>query len=284
MIRSMDHASNGRIEGGRAEGAQSVDRALALLMMVGARRREGARLADLVAESGLNKPTVRRLLLSLMRAGLVEQEETGGRYHLGPESYVLGTLAEERFGLHRLSLEGVARLAARTEDTAFVSIRRENYAICLHREEGAFPIRTHVLMPGDRHPLGVGSGSLAILAALPDEDVEAVIAANNAVMTERYPRFTPEMLRTSVAETRAAGYALNPGLLMQGSWGMGVAVRDAAGQPVGALSVAAIESRLGEARRAEVAALLQEEARRLEMKLADFGRGREAKARTARKA
>jgi len=64
---------------------------------------------------------------------------------------------------------------------------------------------------------------------------------------------------------------------------MGVAVRDGAGQPVGALSIAAIESRLGPARQAQVAALLQEEARRLEMKLADFGRGREAKGRAARR-
>ena len=46
-------------------GAQSVDRALALLSLVGRHAGRGASLSQLVADSGLNKPTVRRLLLAL---------------------------------------------------------------------------------------------------------------------------------------------------------------------------------------------------------------------------
>lgn len=37
--------------------------------------------------------------------------------------------------------------------------------------------------------------------------------------------------------TRAAGYAVNPGLLVQGSWGIGAAVFDGAGEPAWALSI-----------------------------------------------
>src|SRR3954454_10661451 len=39
-----------------------------------------ARLTDLVAASGLAKPTVRRILLALVRAGLVDQDEETRRY------------------------------------------------------------------------------------------------------------------------------------------------------------------------------------------------------------
>jgi DNA-binding IclR family transcriptional regulator len=39
----------------------------------------------------------------------------------------------------------------------------------MHRHEGSFPIRTLVLDVGNRRPLGVGAGGLAILAAIGDE-------------------------------------------------------------------------------------------------------------------
>ncbi|HCJ74596.1 MAG TPA: transcriptional regulator, partial [Agrobacterium sp.] len=74
-------------------GARAVDRALALLSMVGRHAERGVSLSGIVAESGLNKPTARRLLLALIRAGLVEQDEETRRYYLGEEAYVLGSLS-----------------------------------------------------------------------------------------------------------------------------------------------------------------------------------------------
>lgn len=249
------------------EGAQSIERAIGLLQLVGRAGSEGARLADLIVQSGLPKPTARRLLLALMRGGLVEQEEESRRYFVGPEAYVLGTLASTRFGIHALSLDGLARLARESGDCAFLTVPRDSYGVCLHREEGAFPIRTHVLQAGDRHPLGVGGGALAILAALPDEEVERILAVNAEVLERRYPTFPPAVLRTLVADTRARGYALNPGILVPGSWGLGVPILDARGRPMGALSIAAIESRLGEGRQHEIAAALKREAKLLEAAL-----------------
>ena len=58
--------------------SQSVDRALRLLALVGREAEGGAKLSDIVEDSGLNKPTARRLLLALMRAGLIEQEARRG--------------------------------------------------------------------------------------------------------------------------------------------------------------------------------------------------------------
>ena len=58
------------------------------------------------------------------------------------------------------------RLAVRTEESAFLSVRRGDETVCLIREDGAFPIRSFVLSEGVRFPLGVASAGLAILAAL----------------------------------------------------------------------------------------------------------------------
>ena len=66
------------------------------------------------------------------------------------------------------ALESLRNLSEITMDTSFVSVKRGNYAVCLHREEGTYPVRTHALQAGNQHPLGIGAGSLAMLSALDD--------------------------------------------------------------------------------------------------------------------
>lgn len=251
-------------------GAQSVDRALGLLSMVARHADRGASLTDIVEESGLNKPTARRLLLALMRAGLVEQDQTSRRYYLGEEAYVIGSLASRRFGLLQVAMESLTRLSKRTEDSSFLSVRRDTFSVCLYREEGTYPVRTHALQAGFEHPLGVGAGSLAMLAALPDEEVEAVLAANDAVLRTKYPMLPAARIREGVAETRARGFALNPGLIFANSWGIGVAVRGPDGRVAGALSIAAIDSRMQPERQNELAGYLAIEVRMVEERLAQM--------------
>jgi DNA-binding IclR family transcriptional regulator len=248
-------------------GSQSVDRALRLLALVGREAEHGTQLSDIVEESGLNKPTARRLLLALMRAGLVEQEARTRRYYLGEEAYVLGTLASRRHGLLELSQESLRNLSDTTMDTSFLSVKRGNYAVCLHREEGTYPVRTHALQIGNQHPLGIGAGSLAMLAALNDDEVERVLVANTKVLETQYAYYSAERIREDVAMTRRLGYALNPGRIVAGSWGLGAAIRFPDGRIAGALSVAAIDSRMGAERQPELVLYLRAEVERVEGKL-----------------
>jgi DNA-binding IclR family transcriptional regulator len=255
---------------GDLSGAQSVDRALRLLSLIGREPAGGLPLSEIVEESGLNKPTARRLLLALMRAGLVEQEAETRHYCLGEEAFVLGILAARRHGLLELAMASLRRLSEITMDTSFLSIRRDNYSVCLHREEGTYPVRTHALQAGLQHPLGVGAGSLAMLAALPDEEVERIMAANERVLLSQYPGFPPEEIRADVALTRERGFALNPGRLVASSWGVGIAFRYPDGRVAGALSLAAIDSRMLPARQVELAGYLATEVTRMERLLAEM--------------
>ncbi len=247
-------------------GTQSVERALALLSLVGRAGDEGATLASVVAASRLNKPTVRRLLVALIRARLIEQDPASRRYRLGPETYVLGTLAARRHGLLEQAAESLRRLSAVTADTSFISARNGDFVICLRREEGSHPIRTHALQTGDQHPLGVGAGSAAILAALSEVEREAAVL-RLADAYAAYPGYSLEIVRDDIARTLAAGYALNPGRVVPSSWGIGVPLRLPDGRVAGALSIAAIDARMQPARQEELAVLLHAEARAVEARL-----------------
>lgn len=249
------------------QGAQSVDRALRLLALVGREAERGAQLSDIVEESSLNKPTARRLLLALMRAGLVEQDARTRRYYLGEEAYVLGTLASRRHGLLEISMESLRTLSDLTMDTSFLSIRRGNYSVCLHREEGTYPVRTHALQAGNQHPLGIGAGSLAILAALPNDEIERILAENRKVLDSQYASYSLELIWEDIARTREQGYSLNPGRIFAGSWGLGAALMFPDGRVAGALSIAAIDSRMTAGRQPELAHYMKIEVERVESRL-----------------
>nr|WP_253711962.1 hypothetical protein [Bradyrhizobium sp. WD16] len=72
---------------------------------------------------------------------------------------------------------------------------------------------------GDRHPLG--AGSLALLSALDDDEIDTILRANASLIAEQYPNFSSRLLRSLIEQTRKRSYALNPGLLMQGSGELG---------------------------------------------------------------
>lgn len=260
LVRNMDMPE--------AAGTQSVDRALSLLELILRGPDEGLGLGALVAASGLNRATVRRLLLALIRGGLVAQEPDSRLYHLGDQAQALGARAMRRPGLVQAATASVAALAQATGDAALLSVRRGDHALCLMREEGDWPLRTHALMPGQVHPLGVGAGSLAMLAALPHDEARAVIAANASRIARDYPMHAPERLLRRIARARSEGIALNPGRVIEGSWGLGLALFYADGRLAGALSIAAVEARMRSDRIPELIRLLRAEGGRIEARLA----------------
>jgi DNA-binding IclR family transcriptional regulator len=250
-----------------ASPSQTLNRAVKLLQWVSGSRGAGMALSDLVRASGLTKPTARRLLIALIENGLIDQDPHDRRYHMGPETYALGMLATERYGIHRLAAESLVSIAAMCGDAALLTVQRGLETVCLAREEGSFPLRSHVLQAGDRHPLGVGAAGMALLAGLPDDEVEAVLTHHAGRLAAHYPSQSPEALRRLVTETRARGYSLNAGSVFKGSWGIAVAFDDVRGNTRGALTIAGVESRFTPARIDELAVLLLEQKKRLEQRL-----------------
>src|SRR5690349_12360693 len=152
-----------------------VSRVGGLLRAVGAHEPEGVSTTEVGRSSGMTRPTAHRLLTSLAREGLVDRDEQTGRWHLGPELYLLGTSAAARYDISRHARAIVHDLAQQTGESAFLSARRGDETVCLLREDGSFPLRSHVLHEGIRFPLGVASAGMAILAHLPDRDMHAYI-------------------------------------------------------------------------------------------------------------
>ena len=255
--------STGRPRTTNPEGTQSVDRAIGVLVLVSKAGDAGVSLTDVVTDSGLKQPTAHRILHALANASLIEQDAATRRYRLGHEAYALGLVASSRFAIQQVAQGSVARVAYLSEDTAFLTVRRGNFAVCIHREEGTYPIRAHIWPVGDRHPMGVGSGSIAMLAGLPDEQAQAIIDANTPLYRRHYPDVRPEVVRDLLSQTRRQGYCSHTGLGFPGIGGLGIGVKDGFGATQAALSIGVVSSRLTRDRQAMLVKLLQDEAARI---------------------
>lgn len=240
---------------------KTVDRVATILRLLSGAGDDGFRLSDIAETTGLGKTTAHRLLGALVHVGFVHQDLKTKRYSLGASAAALGREAAIHH-IGSLVRPVLRRLAAETEDTVFASVREGLAAVCIAREVGSFPIRTLTLDQGDRRPLGVGAGSLALLAHLPDEEIETIIARNRRWLQD-YAGFSPDELLRLVARTRIEGFALNEGRIVPAMQAIGVAVVTRSGRPAASLSLAAIRDRMGAERLPKLVRRLREEAEAL---------------------
>lgn len=203
----------------------------------------GLSLTEISARAGLPHPSVHRVLQQLGEERLVDRHAELRRYRLGPLAFELGVAGSTMYDIRDLCEPEMKRLAADTEDTVYLVMRSGFDAVCLHRIEGSFPIRTLVLEVGSRRPLGVGAGGLAILAALPDPDRDEVIT-RVAHQLKNFAKLDADAARQACAAAREQGAAVIEGTINLGVTAVGHPFRDAMGQVVGALSVAALSQRM----------------------------------------
>lgn len=244
--------------GAARTGTQSIERVVAMLRVVASRGRRGMRIAEVVSVAGLPMSTCFRMLQRLEKEGLVDRDPLTRKYHLGPLLYELGMLAQPRYQLSELCADALHVIADETQDTVYLSERRGDEAICTSRALGDYPIKALTLDVGIRRPMGVGAGGLAILAALPEAEAQHILETNGARYA-KFGAFEPGFLNDALALTRLQGYSFLDSAATPLTAAVGVAFPP--NNPIAAISVAAISSRLGPARRAEVARIIQQQVR-----------------------
>ncbi|OMB79434.1 IclR family transcriptional regulator [Mycolicibacterium conceptionense] len=247
-------------------GTQVVARTTALLRAISSGPAVGLSTSDAARAAGLPRPTAHRLLSALSDEGMVDRDAATGRWLLGPELYLLGTSASHRYDITSKARGVIDVLASQTGESVFLSARRGDETVCVLSREGSFPLRSHVLYEGIRFPLGVASAALVILSHLTTREIDEYFARSD-LETQWGASHSESAVRDRIEVTRTTGYAVNPGLLVEGSWGIAAAVFDRNGAPAWALSLTGVETRFRPERIAEMGTLLLEQAHELTLRL-----------------
>ncbi|MDX2205321.1 MAG: IclR family transcriptional regulator [Hyphomicrobiaceae bacterium] len=236
---------------------QSVARIDLVMGVLAANAEHGVRLMDVCRETGLSKTAAHRLLHGLAAYRLADFDERSSRYFVGYKIFGWASGAGNRFGLLRMAGPSLARLADRFGDAVYLLVRNGDEAVCVELVAGAFPIKTLALRVGDRRPLGIGAGALAMLSALSDPVVERILkdgAKNRASFA-----ISDLDLRSLIRKTRSQGYALVDGAVIRGIATLGLPLLLDDGAPIAAISLSTTQDRLRPPRRQEIADAIRAE-------------------------
>jgi DNA-binding IclR family transcriptional regulator len=161
-----------------AQGVQGVEIGLHLALTL-ARADGPMALGALAKAAGLPPSKTHRYLVSLCRAGLLEQDGRKGTYDLGPNALVLGLAAQGRLDIYRVAEDALERLHELTRATAS-AIVWGNYGPTIVRRREALRAITVNTRIGSVLPV-IGSASGRVFAAfLPSPMVKPLIESEFA--------------------------------------------------------------------------------------------------------
>jgi DNA-binding IclR family transcriptional regulator len=221
---------------------QVLDRALAILDILSAGGPDLS-LGEISNKLKLHKSTAHRLIMVLERHKLIERNSVNGRYRLGLKLFELGTRAVSRLDLRERSRPVLERLVLETGETVHLGILDDTEVVYLDKVEPARSVRMSSSV-GRRNPAYCTAMGKAILAYLPEAQVEAIVRKHGlkAMTANTITSFLE--LKAELAAIRDQGYSIDDEEIEEGVRCVGCVVRDFSGGPVAAISVSGPAFRL----------------------------------------
>ncbi len=200
-----------------------------------AKQRAGATLTEIATALGMSKSGVHSLLGTLSERGFVERDESGG-YYLGLKAWEIGC-GVPKIDIGRLSAPHMIQLVRQISEGAILGILDGPDVIYAHLVESPQPVRVHAEL-GDRIPAHWTSTGLALLSALPNDEVRMLLPTKLQPRTEQTLTDIEQLLR-ELQRVRTRGYAINRGGWRVDVGGVAAPVLAQDGRPVAAVCVAA---------------------------------------------
>lgn len=209
-----------------------------------AHAKEPKGISEIAREIDMNKSAVQRILNTLYAADYVEQATGTTKYQLTLSIWELGSHVVERHQARRL-LHPILRFGSQsTGYTVFLSYLSFPFVVYLDKVEGAHG-RTHSAEPGSRIPITRTAAGKAVLAFLPEENLEQL--GQELMDWSGYVRseiVAPESIRAEIELIRQRHYATSEGGLKQGVNSVAAPIWWREEQPYGSLVLTADEQNL----------------------------------------
>ncbi|MDP3841130.1 MAG: IclR family transcriptional regulator [Oxalobacteraceae bacterium] len=192
-------------------GVQSLEIGMGLLRAMVAGQRS-MMLKDIAAAADMPASKAHRYLVSLIRAGLVEQDPMTSRYNLGSFALNIGLVAIDRLDRVRLGLSAIAELRDAINETTALAVWGETGPVIVRWERPRRPITVNVVTGTALSLLTTASGRV-FAAWLPKAFVDPLIA--NELKTKAPPELkTRGDVETMLENVRAEGVAAISGNYM----------------------------------------------------------------------
>ena len=215
----------------------SVDRAAAILKAFTIEKPQ-LTLQELSNRTGLHKVTAFRFLAALERTGFISKSPSSGKYSLG---YAVINLAEvaskSQSPLREAALPVMHRLRDALGESVSLDVRAGDFHYRIERvEQLDHPVapRLPLAIP---LPLYAGTAGRALLASLPDDQLDEYLGRTKLEKVTPSTISDPVKLRADVKKIRRAGYAETFEGRASAVASVSAAIFDDSGRALGTLSV-----------------------------------------------
>ncbi|HEU5470569.1 MAG TPA: IclR family transcriptional regulator C-terminal domain-containing protein [Actinophytocola sp.] len=220
---------------------QSLERGLTVILAF-SDKRPRLTLGQLASLTGLTRPTVRRLVLTLARLGYIRAEDRA--FSLTPHVLALGYAFTSSLNLAELAQPHMEDVTEVTRHTCSLAALDGEDAVFLLRVPSRRAM-AHLLLTSTRLPAFASAIGRVLLAGLPDPEVDSFL--RNA----RFPRLTahtetdPVRLRQIITEVRERGWEVVDQELEEGVRSFSAPVRASGGRVVAALGMSVAAGSVG---------------------------------------
>ena len=192
-------------------------------------------IMDLSAELGFHKSTTHRLVTSLQYMGYIRQDEESLKYALSLKFLEIGS-----------------KILEQTGETVHLVRREGTEAVYIDKVESTVSSIRMVSRVGSRIPLYCSGVGKALLAELPDPEIEDIWNSSEITSLTPYTVTSLSDLMDRIRGVREAGFAMDDEENEEGVRCIAVSIPDYHKEPVYALSISAPVSRMTDARIAEL--------------------------------
>jgi len=228
--------------------------------------------SELARDTQLARSTLSRLVRFLCATGYLMEQR--GRYTLGFAAIDLGRRAQLQFDLVGLCQSILEELSQATAETVILTGYDDINAsvVCLAQipsRQGGLRVFEQI---GTAYPLHSGATSKAVLAFLPQRQIDTVLAGD---LTGVNPSSTmpADALRAQLAGVRANGFVVTHEETYPGVVGIAVPVLTPRHQPLGSVAIAAPTQRMNQAEIDAYAKLLVDAGRRAAARITGTANG-----------
>ena len=225
---------------------RALDRGLGLLKaFTSARPRQT--LTELTRAADLDMGTARRLLQTLVLAGLVEHDDRTALYALSAGLLEIAAAVHTGRELREVAAPYLSDIAEACRATTFLWVYHDGMALCTERVRAAHPaIDASWFTVGTRAALNCGGGPRTLLAFISPDERETALARALVARTD-VSETDPQALRQAAERIRAAGFELAIDDFVQGLAAVGVPVFDRSGALAGSISITSLTAQIAAA-------------------------------------
>ncbi|WP_171042226.1 IclR family transcriptional regulator [Sinomonas gamaensis] len=242
-----------------------IARAAAVLFAFSAEKPE-LTLGEIAKRAELPPSTVRRLLVQLIDAGLIDQDGSSRTYALSLRLAQLGAVALGSRDLVQRANPVMRALTSRVGEAVFLGQLSPQGVVYLAVTQPDTAVRIST-RAGEVRPAHTTSMGKALLASLAANDVEAWVASHPLGSGTQFAHTDPQTLRSDLEGVRSRGYAVNNRESSAEFTSVAAPVRDHRGATVAALAISAPAYRIPRERIPELGAAVLEAARELTSRL-----------------